>query len=181
MSRAAFPVGLVVAVFGGACGFESRPSCAGPACETSDSETQVDASIDSPMPDAGPAVAGLRFTEVNPAGEHDVVELVAVRPGLLDGLRIIEHTNSHVDFAFPPGFTVRRSDVVVLHLAGDCTDQPSNAEACGTAAPFSAAWDFSVPGQLTYSGKVFELLAGDGAPIDAVPFVESGGMAPSTY
>jgi hypothetical protein len=181
MSRAAFAVGWVVAIGGGACGFESKPSCAGPACETHEPDTTADAGPDTPAPDMGGPMAGLRFTEINPAGQHDIVELVTVTPGDLEGLRIVEHTNSHIEFAFPPGFTVRHGDVVVIHFSGSCSDQPGNAEACGTAAPFSGAWDFSVPGQLTYSGKVFELLAGDGASIDAVPFIESSGMPPSSY
>jgi hypothetical protein len=84
-------------------------------------------------------------------------------------------------FAFPAGYTVAADDVIVLHLADDCTDTPTDRAACGDADPFSdAAWDFGMPGSFSYSGKVLEILAA-GAPMDAVAFVESSGTAPASY
>lgn len=135
----------------------------------------------SETPDAAPGAISLRITEINPASTTDLIELVALNGGLLDGIRVQELTNSNFDFTFPAGFTVAADDVIVLHLAGDCSDTPADATSCGTTAPFSAAWDFSMPGTLSYSGKVFEVSATGGASMDAVAFVESGGVAPSTY
>ena len=136
------------------------------------SDGRGDASGD---PDA-PAGITLRFTEINPAGATDLIELVAVGGGALDGLRVEELTNSSFDYTFPAGYMVAANDVIVLHLAGTCTDQPGDAATCG-----SPAWDFSMAGNLTYSGKVLELTASGGVRMDAVAFVESGGQPPADY
>lgn len=128
------------------------------------------------------AVAALRLTEINPAGSTDLIELVAVRGGRLSGLRLKELTNSGLSYAFPDGYQASVGDVIVLHVGGSCSDSPANRASCGDGAPFSAsAWDFSTSGGLSYSGKVFELLAPDQTPVDGVPFVESHGTEPANY
>lgn len=131
---------------------------------------------------AGSRAASLRLTEVNPSSHTDLVELVAASGGTLDGVRLRELTNSSFAFDFPSGYTVADGDVILLHLAGTCSDAPSDRASCGSGAPFSAtAWDLSAPGSLTYSGKVFELFAADGTPMDGVPFVESHGAEPTSF
>ncbi|RKH09346.1 hypothetical protein D7V97_16825 [Corallococcus sp. CA053C] len=140
-------------------------------------------------PDGGPTDAGggqpvpgatLRITEINPSPQQDLIELVAVTGGTLKGLSLRELTNSGFSFTFPSGVLVKAGDVLVLHVGGDCTDAPGGPATCGQTAPFSAqAWDFSMPGELSYSGKVFELLAADGTPVDGVPFVKASGVMPA--
>ena len=141
-----------------------------------------------PPPDSGTSnpppggAASLRITEINAASRADLIELVAVQGGALDGIALNERTNSGFRFTFPNGYTVRRGDVIVLHLNGACTDDVNDKTSCGGTAPLSTgAWDFSMRGSLSYSGKVFVLIADDGAMMDGVPFVESGGAVPSSY
>jgi hypothetical protein len=137
----------------------------------------IDAASDAQEdPDAAPAAFSLRFTEINPASATDLIELVAIGGGTLDGVRVEELTNSNFDFTFPAGYTVAANDVIVLSLAGTCTDPPTDRAMCGTAA-----WDFSMPGTISYSGKVFEVSVAGGEVMDAVAFVESGGVAPAGY
>ncbi|NPC47092.1 hypothetical protein D7X99_12280 [Corallococcus sp. AB032C] len=146
---------------------------------------------DAGAPDAGdsdagtldggepPPEASLRITEINPDAPQDLIELVAVTGGTLTGISLQELTNSDFAFTFPQGYTVETGAVLVLHLGGACTDAPSNAASCGQTAPFSAsAWDFSMPGTLSYSGKAFELLSSKGVPVDGVPFVRASGEMP---
>ncbi|MEJ7597751.1 MAG: hypothetical protein WKG01_07575 [Kofleriaceae bacterium] len=167
---------MALLVMVGAC-FGDNGSPAVDARPTADAK--ADASED--LPDALPGAVSLRITEINPAGTTDLIELVAVTGGALDGIKLEELTNSDFDYTFPAGYTVATNDVILLHLAGTCTDQVGDAASCGTAAPFTAAWDFSMPGNLSYSGKVFELTSTGGARMDAVAFVESGGLAPAGY
>jgi len=123
----------------------------------------------------------LRIVEINPAGRPELIELVAVVGGSIRGIRLNELTNSGLSFGFPSGYTVATNDVIVLHLDAGCSDLPTDRASCGSVAPFtSSAWDLSLVGSLTYSGKVFELLAPDGSPMDGVPFVESHGAEPAT-
>lgn len=123
--------------------------------------------------------ASLRITESNPSGQQDFIELVAVTGGTLTNISLRELTNSGFSFTFPQGYSVADGAVLVLHLGGACTDAPGAPASCGQTAPFSAqAWDFSTPGALSYSGKVFELLAADGSPVDGVPFVKASGVMP---
>ncbi|NVI98583.1 hypothetical protein HV824_10685 [Myxococcus sp. AM009] len=133
--------------------------------------------------DAGSSApeASLRITEINPYVQQELIELVAVTGGSLTGISLKELTNSDFTFTFPQGYTVETGAVLVLHLRGACTDVPGDPASCGQDAPFTAgAWDFSVPGSLSYSGKVFELFASDGTPIDGVPFVRASGEMPSS-
>ncbi|MBE4746622.1 hypothetical protein G4177_00365 [Corallococcus sp. ZKHCc1 1396] len=146
---------------------------------------QADAGADAGVADAGTdagtslSEASLRITEINPLLQEPLIELVAVRGGTLAGISLLELTNSKFSFTFPQGFTVEAGAVVLLHLGGGCSDTPGVPAACGQTAPFSAqAWDFSVAGSLSYSGKVFELLASDGSPMDGVPFVKASGVMP---
>ncbi|WP_426753903.1 hypothetical protein [Myxococcus sp. Y35] len=159
----------------------------GPTDAGSDDDGGVDAGAgDAGAPDSGtdggapPPEALLRITEINPYVQPDLIELVAVSGGSLTGISLEELTNSGFTFTFPAGYTVETGAVLVLHLGGGCTDAPGNPASCGQTAPFSAvAWDFNAQGSLSYSGKVFELFASDGSPIDGVPFVRASGEMPS--
>ena len=158
-----------------------------------DAGTSDAGSGDAGVPDAGgqdagtgdggggpPPEASLRITEINPDAPQDLIELVAVTGGTLTGISLQEFTNSDFAFTFPQGYTVETGAVLVLHLGGSCTDAPGNPASCGQTSPFSAtAWDFSMQGTLSYSGKVFELLSSKGAPVDGVPFVRASGEMPS--
>ncbi|RKI73621.1 hypothetical protein D7X55_04920 [Corallococcus sp. AB049A] len=158
-----------------------------------DAGTADAGSDDAGVPDAGgqdagtvdggggaPPEASLRITEINPDAPQDLIELVAVSGGTLTGISLRELTNSDFAFTFPQGYTVETGAVLVLHLGGACTDAPGNPASCGQTSPFSAsAWDFSMQGTLSYSGKVFELLSSKGAPVDGVPFVRASGEMPS--
>jgi hypothetical protein len=175
-----------------ACPDPDNASCGGdgdgaePDSGTAPDAAPLDSSpadADQGEADAAPSgAASLRVTEINPASQTDLVELVAVRGGSLDGITVEELTNSNYLFAFPAGYAVAAGDVLVLHLAGECTDEPGDPASCGDATPFTtAAWDFGMPGSLSYSGKVLVVRADDGTAVDAVPFVESSGTPPATY
>lgn len=148
-----------------------------------DSGTQTPDAAEAIDAIPGPAPFGLRITEINPASAAaDLVELVATGGGKLDGVKVNELTNSSYTFTFPDGFTVKENDVIVLHLGGACSDTAADPAACGTTAPFTAkAWDFSMPGTFSYSGKVLEVVDGAGKSLDAVPFVQGSGTPPATY
>ncbi|MFB1481448.1 hypothetical protein [Corallococcus sp. RDP092CA] len=158
-----------------------------------DAGTPDAGSDDAGSPDAGgsdagtldggepPPEASLRITEINPDHPQDLIELVAVSGGTLSGISLLELTNSDFAFTFPQGYTVETGAVLVLHLGGSCTDAPGDPASCGQTAPFSdSAWDFSMPGTLSYSGKAFELLSSAGAPVDGVPFVRASGEMPAS-
>ncbi|WP_404370603.1 hypothetical protein ACIHQR_10700 [Corallococcus coralloides] len=148
-----------------------------------DASTPDAGSGDAGIPDAGepPPEASLRITEINPDAPQDLIELVAVSGGTLSGISLQELTNSDFAFTFPQGYTVETGAVLVLHLGGACTDAPGDPASCGQAQPFSAsAWDFSMAGTLSYSGKVFELLSSKGVPVDGVPFVRASGEMPAS-
>ncbi|MBN9683454.1 MULTISPECIES: hypothetical protein [unclassified Corallococcus] len=150
---------------------------------TPDAGTEDAGSGDAGSPDAGepPPEASLRITEINPDAPQDLIELVAVSGGTLTGISLQELTNSEFAFTFPQGYTVETGAVLVLHLGGTCTDAPGNPASCGQTQPFSASgWDFSMPGTLSYSGKVFELLSSKGVPVDGVPFVRASGEMPAS-
>ncbi|WP_223636091.1 hypothetical protein [Corallococcus sp. EGB] len=156
---------------------------------TPDAGTPDAGSTDAGEADAGsvdgggppPPEASLRITEINPDLPQDLIELVAVSGGTLAGISLQELTNSDFTFTFPQGYTVETGAVLVLHLGGSCTDAPGNPASCGQTSPFSAsAWDFSMPGTLSYSGKVFELISSKGTPVDGVPFVRASGEMPSS-
>jgi hypothetical protein len=160
---------------------------------SNDDAGSMDAGHDAGIPDAGtsdagspdagspPPEASLRITEINPDHPQDLIELVAVSGGTLAGISLQELTNSDFTFTFPQGYTVETGAVLVLHLGGTCSDAPGNPASCGQTAPFSAnAWDFSMPGSLSYSGKVFELLSSKGVPVDGVPFVRASGEMPAS-
>ncbi|RKH16699.1 hypothetical protein D7X74_14675 [Corallococcus sp. CA047B] len=172
---------------------DAGPTDAGTDAGVSDAGTDAghtdaghtDAGTDAGQADAGTdggttvAEASLRITEINPAHPQDLIELVAVTGGTLGGISLLELTNADFSFTFPQGYRVETGAVLVLHLGGDCTDAPGAPASCGQTAPFTAkAWDFSLPGSLSYSGKVFELLAADGSPVDGVPFVRASGVMP---
>ncbi|WP_244227181.1 hypothetical protein [Corallococcus aberystwythensis] len=148
-----------------------------------DAGTSDAGSVDAGSQDGGGSIpeASLRITEINPDAPQDLIELVAATGGTLTGISLQELTNSDFAFTFPQGYTVETGGVLVLHLGGSCTDAPGNPASCGQVPPFSAsAWDFSMPGSLSYSGKVFELLSAKGAPVDGVPFVRASGEMPSS-
>lgn len=161
----------------------------GPVFDARPGDATADVPVDGALIDAGTdstdapsfAAASLRFTEINPASQNDLIELFAARGGALDGIHISELTNSGFAFSFPAGYTVAAGDIIVLHLGGDCTDDATDPQSCGESAPFSDAWDFGAPGSLTYSGKVLELFSADDTAMDGAPFVESHGVAPGTY
>jgi hypothetical protein len=161
-----------------ACGGDDLKAAAGV-----DSGTGTPDAADPLDATPGPKPFGLRITEINAASTAaDLVELVATGDGKLDGIKVNELTNSSYTFTFPDGFTVKENDVIVLHLGGACSDLATDAASCGTTAPFTAkAWDFSMPGTFSYSGKVLEVVDGAGASLDAVPFVQGSGTPPATY
>ncbi|RKG59006.1 hypothetical protein D7X30_15715 [Corallococcus sp. AB011P] len=160
---------------------------------TPDAGAEDAGSGDAGAPDAGgsdagtldgggpPPEASLRITEINPDAPQDLIELVAVTGGTLTGISLQELTNADFAFTFPQGYTVETGAVLVLHLGGACTDAPGAPASCGQTQPFSAsAWDFSMPGTLSYSGKAFELLSSKGVPVDGVPFVRASGEMPTS-
>lgn len=173
----------------------SRPPGQGPTDTGTIDAGFIDAgALDSGTVDAGPRDSGpvdsggpasqasLRITEINPAGRGDLIELVVVTSGILDGIIIEELTNSNFDFTFSAGYSVSVGDVITLHLGGSCTDDSNDKTTCGDTTPFThAAWDFSMPGDFSYSGKVLEIRAANGSAMDGVPFVESGGAVPDSF
>jgi hypothetical protein len=129
--------------------------------------------------------ATLRITEVQPtmASNGDLVELVALTAGTVDGFLLQQDINSAVTLATLPNTSVAAGDIIVVHIApptGYVSETTGKAQfpASTTAINYDTAWDFGggTTG-ITYSGRLIIIKDSAGAIQDAVPFVRAGETA----
>src|ERR1041385_6097815 len=127
------------------------------------------------------------LNEINPniSSSHDLIELVAVTGGSVNGFTIQQGISSAVTLAALPQVNVSAGDIIVVHLvpatatgAAPASETISKNEYAHAAysANYDNAWDFhgGTTG-LTYSNRVLLVKDSAGTIQDAVPFTNNGG------
>ena len=136
--------------------------------------------------------ATLMLNEINPniSSSHDLIELIAVNGGSVNGFTIQQGITSSVTLATLPQVNVAAGDIIVIHLtpatatgAAPGSEIVSKNEYANAAytANYDNAWDFhgGTTG-LTYSNRVLLVKDSAGTVQDAVAFTNNGG-APAAF
>jgi hypothetical protein len=133
-----------------------------------------------------PPVARLRLNEINPsiAGGEDLIELLVVEAGSIEGIIIQQSVGTPATVATLPALTVAVNDLVVVHLnpangAQAITNETTSKSQCTSTDCYDAAWDVrgaSVANGLAVGNRVVTVLSGSTLQ-DAVPFVVDGGSS----
>ncbi|KFE66198.1 Ig-like domain-containing protein [Hyalangium minutum] len=133
--------------------------------------------------------ATLRISEVGPtmASNADMVELVAVTAGTVDGFLLQQDINSPVTLSTFPNASVAAGDIIVVHIAppaGYASETTGKAQFPASATPinYDTAWDFAggTTG-ITYSSRLIVLKDSAGTIQDAVPFANTTGTPPAAF
>ncbi len=131
--------------------------------------------------------AMLRITEVGPtmASNEDLVELVAVSGGTVEGFVLLQDINSPVTLGTFPDVTVATGDVIVVHINGKTDSETvSKDQFAASAVPdnYDTAWDFKggTTG-ITFSSRLLVVRDSDGAIQDGVAFHKIAATPPSGY
>ncbi|HYI00602.1 Ig-like domain-containing protein [Hyalangium sp.] len=134
-----------------------------------------------------PAV--LRINEVQPsaASNMDLVELVVVSAGTVDGFVLQQDINSAVTLATFPNASVAAGDFIVVHIAPPAgytseTTAKDQFPASGTSINYDTAWDFGggTTG-ITYSSRLILVKSAAGAIQDGVSFGRTDGTPPGAF
>ncbi|WP_146652988.1 hypothetical protein [Labilithrix luteola] len=131
--------------------------------------------------------AVLRITEVGPtmASNKDLVELVAITGGTVNGFVLQQDINSPTVLGTFPDAVVATGDIIVVHM-GATTDSETTSKnqfpASATAENYDTAWDFKggTTG-ITFSSRLILALDPDGAIQDGVAFHRYPGTPPGAY
>ncbi len=136
--------------------------------------------------------ATLMLNEINPniSSSHDLIELVAVSGGSVNGFTIQQGISSSVTLVTLPQVSVAVGDIIVVHLtpatatgAAPASETVSKNEYTHAAytANYDNAWDFHGGATgLTYSNRVLLVKDSAGTIQDAVAFTNNGG-APAAF
>ncbi|MFL5354855.1 chitobiase/beta-hexosaminidase C-terminal domain-containing protein, partial [Archangium sp.] len=139
-----------------------------------------------------PGPAQLRITEVSPgiANGRDLVELVAIKGGSVDGFTLTMGATVMATF---PNVQVAAGDVIVVHIKpdsatnGDATGSETTGKSQFPALSYSAnydtAWDFlgSATTEIGYSRRVLRVRDTTGAVQDGAAFGRTGGTPPADF
>lgn len=138
-------------------------------------------------------VARLMITEVHPnlASSTDLVELVAVEGGSVNGFVLEQFDSPALLLATLPDVLVTAGDVIVVHLspaalsggapASETTSKSEYPRAM-YAPNYDTAWDFlGRAAGITNSNRVIRVRDAGGETQDAVPFVVTGGSPPGAF
>ena len=133
--------------------------------------------------------ATLRITEVQPnmAGGADLVELVALTAGTVDGFLLQQDINSPVTLATFPNASVAAGDIIVVHMvppAGYVSETTSKTQfpTSTTAVNYDTAWDFGGgTAGITYSSRLVLVRDPAGAIQDGVSFANTVGTPPGAF
>ena len=130
-------------------------------------------------------VAQLAIDEVNAniASSHDLVELVVVSAGTINGIKLAQDVATPITLATLPNLQVAQGDLIVVHLAPVATTTETATKAdCSDAACFAGAWDVNGgTAGITFSNRVLQLLAPDNSVMDVVPFAKAGSSSPTGF
>jgi hypothetical protein len=131
--------------------------------------------------------ATLMLNEINPniSSSHDLIELVAVNGGSVNGFTVQQGISSAVTLATLPQVNVSSGDIIVIHLnsltatgaaPGSETISKNEYAHASYTANYDNAWDFHGGATgLTYSNRVLLVKDSAGTIQDAVPFTNNGG------
>ncbi|WP_224369117.1 Ig-like domain-containing protein [Hyalangium versicolor] len=130
--------------------------------------------------------ASLLITEVLPNGSSstDLVELLAVSGGNVEGFVLQQDINSATTLATLPNVTVATGDIIVVHMTppngyASETTAKNQFPASGTAINYDTAWDFAGNAAgITYSNRVLLIKDAVGTIQDATPFVKTDVTTP---
>lgn len=127
-------------------------------------------------------LAQLAITEVNAniASSHDLVELVALQAGTINGIKLVQDVANPVTLATLPNIQVAQGDLVVVHLVPVTATTESTTQAdCADAACYAGAWDVNGGATgITFSNRVLELVTPGATVMDVVPFAKAGTTSP---
>jgi hypothetical protein len=133
-----------------------------------------------------PPVARLRLNEINPsiAGGEDLIELLVIEAGSVEGIVIQQSVGTPTTVATLPALTVAVNDLIVVHLnpangAQGITNETTAKSQCASADCYDAAWDVrggSAANGLAVGNRVVTVRSGTTLQ-DAVPFVVDGGSS----
>jgi hypothetical protein len=135
-------------------------------------------------------IAVVTFNEINPSisGSRDLIELLVLSGGTVNGIVILQNGSSVETLATLPDVTVAASDLIVVHLNPvGATGAAPGSETIGKAqyptasytVNYDSAWDFHGGATgLTYSNRVLELRPPGSVLQDVVPVVVSTSASP---
>lgn len=133
--------------------------------------------------------ATLRMTEVQPnmASSADMVELVVLTAGTVDGFQLQQDINAAVTLATFPNATVAAGDIIVVHInppTGYVSETTGKTQfpTSGTAINYDTAWDFGggTTG-ITYSARLLLMKDAAGNIQDAASFGRTDGTPPAAF
>ena len=121
------------------------------------------------------SVGSLQLNEINPniTSSLDLVELLAVTSGNINGITLEQDIGTKTVLATMPNITVAAGDLVVVHLgATTATSESTTKGDCTDATCYANAWDVKGGSTgITYSGRVLVVRApNNGAIQDAAAF-----------
>jgi hypothetical protein len=129
-------------------------------------------------------VAALQLNELNPniTGSLDLVELLALTSGNINGITLEQDIASKTVLATMPSLAVTQGDFIVVHLGATTASTETTTKGdCTDTSCYSGAWD--VKGGttgITYSGRVIVVRApSNGAIQDTAPFYQ--GTVPASF
>jgi hypothetical protein len=124
------------------------------------------------------SVASLQLNEINPniGSSLDLVELLALTSGNMNGITLEQDIGTKTVLATMPSLTVAKGDLVVVHLgATTATTETATEGDCTDASCYAGAWDVKGGSTgITYSGRVIVVRAPNNGSIqDAAAFYTS--------
>ncbi len=123
-------------------------------------------------------VATLQLNEINPniGSSLDLVELLALTSGNINGITLEQDIATKTTLATMPSLAVTQGDLIVVHLgATTATTESTTKGDCTDSTCYAGAWDVKGGATgITYSGRVIVVRApNNGAIQDAAPFYTS--------
>jgi hypothetical protein len=117
----------------------------------------------------------LQLNEINPniTSSLDLVELLALTSGTINGITLEQDIGTKTVLATMPNITVTKGDLVVVHLgATTATSETSTQTDCTDASCYAGAWDVKGGSSgVTYSGRVIVVRSPNNGSIqDTAPF-----------
>jgi hypothetical protein len=138
-------------------------------------------------------VAQLVINEINPniSGQHDLVELLALTGGSVNGIKLLQKGSVVDTLVTLPDLTVAMGDLIVVHItpAGTTGIAPASELVSKNeytnamySANFDGAWDIlgGATG-VTFGARVLELDTPAGTFMDGAPFVVSNAAPAAAF
>ncbi|MCE9671745.1 hypothetical protein LY474_28445 [Myxococcus stipitatus] len=135
------------------------------------------------------ATATLRITEIQPnmSGGKDLVELVALTSGTIEGVVLQQDVNSPTVLATFPDISVAANDIIVVHIAEAAayvseTTSKNQFPTSSTPVNYDTAWDIKGGATgITFSSRIVLVRTAAGEIMDGAPFARSSGTPPNAF